>query len=306
MRRRSLFSVLLLVTLFSIGYFSPSAAASSKKRVVREKPISRVLITYKDAHAKNYTELRTFISGFASRVPSLAADSAKSASPMVRLIYLIPADKQVSVAYREAIEKAGMHLRIWYRMQMENIFTFELYNPIVEIYNTTHSSSWYAAHPTQAEQKYWFWENVLHDAFALTGGKFNDSQNRWIYYIDADPTCGQIGGGGTSGVAVLPANDLRGLTGEERVRICPNDAPDTTGICRWIGGLGHELGHAFDLPHPPECENGSASCPTNALMWLGYLSYPNAHLTISDKNKLRYHSFFSGTFSSEALPLCGM
>jgi cold shock protein len=52
----------------------------------------------------------------------------------------------------------------------------------------------------------------LADGFALTGGRFFDPENRWIFYLDADPACGQITGG-TSGVALLPANDLRGSPG---------------------------------------------------------------------------------------------
>lgn len=231
------------------------------------------------------------------------------AKPTVRMIYLVPFDKLRRDDYETAIAKAIKNLQIWYRQEIGNTLTFSLHDPVVEVLITPHVSSWYANHEANGEFKYWFWENVLSDGFALTGGKFNDSKNRWIYYIDADPACGQVQGAGTSGVAELPANDLRGLVGEPRLQICPSDPIDTTPICRWVGGLGHELGHAFGLPHPPSCDGTSLSaltCPSQTLMWLGYLNYPSTHLLDVNKNQLKHSQFFSASFSSQALPACGV
>jgi len=228
------------------------------------------------------------------------------AEPVVRMVYLVPSDKLRREDYETAIAKAIKNLQIWYRQEMGNTLTFSLHDPVVEVFITPHTASWYANHATNSEFKYWFWENVLADGFAFTGGKFNDSKNRWIYYIDADPACGQVQGAGTSGVAELPANDLRGLAGEPRVRICPSDPIDTTPICRWVGGLGHELGHAFNLSHPSSCENNQASCPSNTLMWLGYSIYPSTYLLNENKNQLKHSQFFPPSFASQALPACGM
>jgi hypothetical protein len=86
------------------------------------------------------------------------------------------------------------------------------------------------------------------------------------------------------------------------VQICPTDSTQDAGYCRWVGGLGHELGHAFGLPHPPECESNSASCPSTALMWLGYISYPNAQLTDGDRTKLNQSRFFAP--GNPLWPLC--
>ena len=80
-------------------------------------------------------------------------------------------------------------------------------------------------------------------------------------------------------MAVLPAHDLRGLVGLEPL-----------GVNRWIGGLGHELGHAFGLRHPPACE---MSCPFGPLMGLGYLTYPDAFLLPEDKAILNASPFFT-------------
>jgi hypothetical protein len=50
--------------------------------------------------------------------------------------------------------------------------------------------------------------------------------------------------------------------------------------------LGHELGHALGLPHPPGCDQGLPSCDSNALMWLGYTTWPQTHLRPADRATL--------------------
>jgi len=110
-----------------------------------------------------------------------------------------------------------------------------------------------------------------------------------VFYIDADVACGQVIGG-AAGVALLAANDLRGLTGQQNVPACPGEPPDAAGVCRWVGGLGHELGHAFGLEHPVPCPGGSDDA---ALMCLGYITYPATYLTQADQEILDVSPFFS-------------
>jgi hypothetical protein len=174
----------------------------------------------------------------------------------------------------------------------------------VELVPTPHDAAWYSTNPAGPFDVSFF-NNVVTDAFALTGAQFFDPQNTWVFYIDSDPACGQLAGG-TSGVAVLTANDLRGLAGEPNVPACPTDPPDTAGFCRWVGGLGHELGHAFGLPHPPGCEdtNTTLVCPSNALMWLGYITYPETFLLDADKALLQQSPFFSSVHLGKELPDC--
>lgn len=220
--------------------------------------------------------------------------STENRQRVIRMVYLIPSDKEFQQDYAIKMENAIRHLQIWYRNELRNGKSFSLHTPVVEVYNTSHPAIWYQTNPAGSDHRFWFWINVLSDGFALTGGRFNDPDNRWIFYIDADPACNQIGGAGTSGVAVLPANDLRGLAGQQNIPICPNDSPDPFGVCRWVGGLGHELGHAFDLPHPRECEDDDPNtfCPS-ALMWTGYAIYPNTSLLRADKDILNQSPFFS-------------
>jgi hypothetical protein len=64
--------------------------------------------------------------------------------------------------------------------------------------------------------------------------------------------------------------------------------------CRWVGGMGHELGHTIGLPHPSSCEpTYTASCPNEALMWWGYTTYPTATFTPQDLTTLNASPFIA-------------
>lgn len=221
--------------------------------------------------------------------------------PKVRMVYLVPSDQETQFHYQLAIQDAAENLQRWYRNELGGA-TFLLNKPVVEVLVSPHDAAWYASNPNGPDHL-WFWNNVLDDAGPLTGWSFNDPENRWVFYIDAFSGCGQLGGAGTSGVVVIGRNDLRGLTGEETVNPCPG-APDTAGRCRWVGGLGHELGHAFNIPHPPACDQGLPSCPSNALMWLGFRTYPDAFLLPEDVATLDQSPFIVPTDLPDGLPPC--
>ncbi|NKE71293.1 Ig-like domain-containing protein [Candidatus Manganitrophus noduliformans] len=220
---------------------------------------------------------------------TVTQSGATNRIPEVRIIYLVPSDRPVREDYKNAIEGAARHLQIWFRNEMGNTRSFTLHTPTVEVFSTTHTAAWYSTNSKPSDFNVWFWENVLADGFGVTGGRFDDPNNRWIFYIDADPACGQITGG-TNGVALLPANDLRGLVGELNVPPCSSDQPDTGGKCRWAGGLGHEIGHSLALPHPSGCPG--PTCVEDSLMWFGYRTYPNAHLSPEDKAVIDQSPFF--------------
>ncbi len=229
-------------------------------------------------------------------VPSL--QSQESNTQQIRFIYLVPSDKPVRDDYKAAIADAALHLQDFYQKELGNSYAYSLHTPVVEAYRTPNSASWYSTHPSSpsSQQAGWFYENLLNDGFNLSGGRFNDPNNIWIYFIDADPGCGQYIGG-TSGIATLSGNDPRGLTGEQNVPRCPDtEQPDRGGKYRWIGGLGHELGHALGLPHPPGCDQGNCTSGTNAyssLMYAGYGDYPNTYFLPQDKQTLLNTVFFS-------------
>ena len=199
----------------------------------------------------------------------------------VRVVYLVPSNTSVRQECKIAIANAFQHLQLWYLKQMGNGKTFTLNDPIVEVVRTNHDDKWYAKNPA-GEYHLWFWNNVLTDGFALTDAKFDDPNFVWVFYIDAENDREQYGGAGTNGVAVLPQHDLCGLMGE-------SNEP----ILRWIGGLGHELGHAFGLPHPPGCEENPCLPECQSLMYAGMYNYPNTFLLPEDKERLNRSRFFN-------------
>lgn len=211
----------------------------------------------------------------------------------VRIVYLIPSDKTYRKDYQIAVGNAILHLQNFYQSEVGGGYSFSTHAPIVEVYQTSHPASYYSTFPNNGPND--FFSSVLGDGFALSGGGFNDPNNRWIYFVDADPACGQ-NIGGVAGVALLAANDLRGLTGEQNVPPC-GQSPDNAGVCRWIGGLGHELGHALGLPHPPGCDQGGActggTFASDSLMYLGFRNYPGTYLLQDDKNALLNSGFFT-------------
>ena len=214
-------------------------------------------------------------------------------------VYLVPSDRPLVREYARQIGDALENLQIWYRNALPGGVTFTLAQPEVQIVRTEHPASYYAGTGATLD----FWSRALDDGFMATGGSFGDPDHIWLYYIDADPRCGQATGG-VSSVALLPANDLRGLTSQTTIDVCTGAPEADQGRCRWVGGLGHELGHALGLPHPPDCEAGLPGCVANALMWLGYLTYPDAVLTADDQATLAAEPFFTAVRLPARLPSC--
>ena len=108
--------------------------------------------------------------------------------------------------------------------------------------------------------------------------------------MDANPGCDQCSGCGGRGLVVISANDLKGLVGYEIDKSCPNVIRSYKS-CRYVGGMGHELGHALGLPHPPECDEEFPSCWDHDLMMYGYTTYPNAFFNEADKISLSNSNF---------------
>ncbi|MCG3198591.1 MAG: hypothetical protein GHCLOJNM_03094 [bacterium] len=224
----------------------------------------------------------------------------------VRFVYLIPTDKVFQPCYEQAIRESALNLQRWYQDQMGNGRTFSLHDPIVEAYGTPHDATYYATHDIGVGATHAFYYNARQDGFDLTGGVSDDPDYCWVFYIDADPACGQTGGAALPSSAVLPANDLRGLTGQAVLPKCPEEVPEDTGPCRWVGGLGHELGHALGLPHPPGCDEELPECDIDALMAGGFRDYPSTFLRAEEIDQLNLSPFISTLDLDGEVPDCAI
>lgn len=208
----------------------------------------------------------------------------------VRFIYLVPSDRIEKASYREAVASAARHFQAWLSQTTDGL-TFGLADPIVRVVRSNRLSIWFRS--TDRHTGYIaFYRNAAEELSVLAVAKAGEQAVRYIVYVDADHACGQSGAGG-NGLAILSANDLRGLAGEALIPACekPNTA-EIPGRCRWIGGMGHELLHALGLPHSdryPTCQ--TALCRNTALMMHGYVAYPRAELLADEMAILRRSPF---------------
>src|SRR5690349_10766505 len=107
-----------------------------------------------------------------------------TAGARVHVVYLVPSDRDEVPAYTANLAQAIRHLQLWYG-EKNGGDTFEVADPVVEVVSTSHAADYYATHDGGGDLYVRFWDNVLADAFPLTGGAFNDPEHIWLFYIDA-------------------------------------------------------------------------------------------------------------------------
>ena len=212
----------------------------------------------------------------------------------VRVMYVAPDDREFRADYSAGIARAIGDVQSWYRNQLDGL-TFSIYSVVPEWCQLPREHDYYSHGNV--------WEKVLRDVqscapvrdIGASGGDINAAQFVWALYVDVTERCGEpheLGRGG-DGLTMLQTDGLHlAQTPEttEEYRYCADTFHRTFGDV--MGGLAHELGHVFGLPHPPGCEEGSPSCDTQALMWDGYGSYPNTYLRDDEKSVLRRLPFF--------------
>ena len=212
----------------------------------------------------------------------------------VRVLYAVPSDREFRSDYSQAIRRAMEHVRWWYQQQLDGL-TFSLASPIPEKCRMSQPHDFYARYS---------WHRVLDGVQHCAPVEGYTSETVWVIYPDVDTECsptgsagdgrdgyGELGRGGP-GLAMLGGGDLEGLAEPGDYIYC-GEGPYPGPLGRWIGGLAHELGHALGLPHPPGCDEGLASCDREALMHLGYVTYPATYLRDDDKATLRASPFIT-------------
>lgn len=191
------------------------------------------------------------------------------------VVYLItPRDKKYNADYYTVLKNTILELQTWYKNQMGNNKTFVLNSFVVDTLTGGHDSTWYNSNNgsiSGTDPRFYGYYNTYNDVQQLLGNKFNTSNYVYFVYVAAPG-----GGAGAGGFCAMGDQDLKGLLGTNPENLNPK---------RWIGGGGHELGHAFGLAHPDNQDPA-------AIMWTGYANYPNCILLPADKAILNASPFF--------------
>ena len=126
----------------------------------------------------------------------------------------------------------------------------------------------------------------------------------WGIYADVVHECGPYDmgfdtlGRGWDGLTILPRHDLDGVASKTgtTTTYCEG-GPTYEPLGRWIGGLGHELGHALMLSHPPGCDQMRYEIcdPESAesLMGFAHVKYPGTYFLAADKEILKRSYFIN-------------
>ncbi|MEN9799420.1 MAG: hypothetical protein RL653_3116 [Pseudomonadota bacterium] len=215
----------------------------------------------------------------------------------VSIVYLVPSDRAERPGAAAKMKQALQAVQSWTARAGDGRTFAIVDEPVIRVVPVNRTAAGFNTPPPgSASSTTTFQDNAVSEAFAAVGGNFAQPRRAWIIYVDAEPACGSLYGGaavpGGTGVAVLPAHDILGLLGQAGTDTCTGAPRPVEPVCRWVGGLGHELGHALGVPHPTGCDAGLSSCDAGDLMWLGYTQYPNTAWNAEDRARLAQNPLF--------------
>lgn len=172
------------------------------------------------------------------------------AHPTIKVMYLLPTDVAQRPDFEVGVHRAVAAAQLWYFNDLGRGVTFGMADPLVETARLAHPESWYRARAQSRNDRENLWEFTLAEAFPLTGGSYNYARHTWAYFLDADLP--NIASQGVEGVALLMRKDIVEMLGRQPT-------------CGSVGRIAHELGHAYGLEHPADCDFAPKIRPRSGL-----------------------------------------
>ncbi len=220
---------------------------------------------------------------FQSAISDLRERFFPTPDPVVRVIYATPADREFDPAYAQAVEDSTYEVQHWFSDKLGG-YSFMLEPPVPQHCTLDNPGDHYArAHG---------WERILKDLQHCVPVEHFSNRYVWAIFADVPYDCehSTLGSGG-DGVLIHHAEDLKGLVSAEPHSVCGFTGPPGNSA-----GFAHELGHAFGLPHPPGCDDGSETCDTDNrlnIMWTGWAyGLSEAYLSDAGMDAIRASPFF--------------
>jgi hypothetical protein len=184
---------------------------------------------------------------------------------VVKVFWLIPDDvhydENMYVNINIGMGRVMLEAQNYYQQELG--VTFKLNIPIVEVVDGDHPTNWYETTPINGqEQKWWAGYNMRDEIMRKYNIAAPDPRWKVVSYISAQGHGGEI-----DGWVMLPKGDVEGAGGY-------SDEP----MDRWVGGMVHELGHAFGLPDIYSSDGTPMSS--------SFYNYPDCHFSPEQKEIL--------------------
>ena len=136
----------------------------------------------------NATITATYEENTAESVISVWISTLSAVS--VRVLYVVPADREFRDDYSDGISRAIVDVQGWYRGQLDAL-TFDIYRVIPEQCHLPRDEDYYSYGDV--------WEKVLEDVQSCAPVQHGPSQFTWALYVDVTERCGEpheLGRGG--------------------------------------------------------------------------------------------------------------
>jgi hypothetical protein len=186
------------------------------------------------------------------------------------VFYLRPSDVPFDQKYPDGIGQVMIEAQTFYKQQLGK--TFKLNDPIVEVVVGEHVQSWYENTPAGGEKYWWSATNAEEEIWR----RFKLPDNRWMGVSEVSAEGDGAGGGAMGGWVLLCGHDADGGKNYPAEK------------ARWVGGMVHELGHAFGLPDSTSTDGTCLSA--------SFYNWPNCTFTQSQKDQMLNGRWGSGKF----------